>query len=132
MGTSGTSATGHESRLAARGEGAGDKTQDLTGISGARPFVPRPGRATTLVHGLAAPRKVFPGTKELVAREASVEVIDRWGQPLPATLDVHRDVVWVGYAHATRRARIDPVLQRLLREQGAGSQGLEHRSHSGS
>lgn len=53
---------------------------------------------------------------ELIAREAGVEVTDPWGRPLAAPLDVRADVAWVGYANRSLRARIQPVLQRLLRE----------------
>ncbi len=53
---------------------------------------------------------------ELIAREAGVLVTDPWGRPLAAPLDTHSPVAWVGYANATLRDAIAPVLQRLLRE----------------
>lgn len=56
----------------------------------------------------------------LIAVEAGVVVTDEWGQPLAAPLDTETDVAWIGYANAGLRDRIEPVLQRLLRELGAG------------
>ena len=55
---------------------------------------------------------------ELVAREAGVIVTDTWGRALDAPLDTVSDVSWIGYANATIRALVEPVLQRLLREIG--------------
>jgi hypothetical protein len=52
----------------------------------------------------------------LIAREAGVIVTDPWGEELLAPLDTESPVAWVGYANATLRKRIAPVLQRLLRE----------------
>jgi hypothetical protein len=54
----------------------------------------------------------------LIAREAGVPVTDEWGRPLAAPLDTVTDVAWVGYANDALRRRIEPVLQRLLRELG--------------
>ena len=56
---------------------------------------------------------------ELIARRSGVIVTDAWGAPLDAPLDTVTDVAWVGYANATIRALVEPVLQRLLREMGA-------------
>ena len=56
---------------------------------------------------------------ELIAREAGVVVTDAWGRPLDAPFDTIADVAWVGYANASLRALVEPVLQRLLRELGA-------------
>jgi hypothetical protein len=54
----------------------------------------------------------------LIAVEAGVPVTDEWGRPLSAPLDTVSDVAWVGYANEHLRRRIEPVLQRLLRELG--------------
>jgi len=54
----------------------------------------------------------------LIAAEAGVAVTDEWGRPLRAPLDTVSDVAWVGYANEHLRRRIEPVLQRLLRELG--------------
>ncbi len=54
----------------------------------------------------------------LIAQEAGVIVTDAWGQPLTAPLDTTSPVAWVGYANASLRQSIEPVLQRLLRERG--------------
>jgi hypothetical protein len=53
---------------------------------------------------------------ELIAREAGVVITGAYGEPLDAPLDVHHPVAWIGYANETLRRRIEPVLQRLLRE----------------
>jgi len=55
---------------------------------------------------------------ELIAREAGVIITDLAGQPLSDPLTVHADVGWLGYANATLRARLEPVLQRLFRAYG--------------
>ena len=55
---------------------------------------------------------------ELVAREAGVIVTDPAGRPLATPLDVFGDVAWVGYANATLRDQIQPVLHAQLRERG--------------
>ena len=55
---------------------------------------------------------------ELIAREAGVIVTDPLGQRLATPLDVHGDVAWVGYANATLRNRIQPVLHAQLRAHG--------------
>jgi hypothetical protein len=52
----------------------------------------------------------------LIAQEAGVAVTDAYGRALAAPLDTSSDVSWVGYANAALRARIEPVLQRLLGE----------------
>jgi fructose-1,6-bisphosphatase/inositol monophosphatase family enzyme len=55
---------------------------------------------------------------ELIAREAGVIVTDPLGQRLATPLDVHGDVAWAGYANATLRNRIQPVLHAQLRARG--------------
>ena len=50
----------------------------------------------------------------LVAAEAGVIVTDAQGQPLDAPLDVQTPVAWVGYANATLRAAIEPLLLEAL------------------
>ncbi len=52
----------------------------------------------------------------LIAREAGVIITDPWGNGLTSPLDTESPVAWVGYANATLRERIEPVLQRLLRD----------------
>jgi fructose-1,6-bisphosphatase/inositol monophosphatase family enzyme len=60
----------------------------------------------------------------LIAEEAGVLLTDPWGGPLDVPLNVGADVAWVGYANATLRRQIEPVLQaalarrRLTREPG--------------
>jgi fructose-1,6-bisphosphatase/inositol monophosphatase family enzyme len=55
---------------------------------------------------------------ELIARAAGVIVTDARGRPLDAPLDVDADVAWIGYANASIRAEVEPVLQHLLKERG--------------
>jgi hypothetical protein len=55
---------------------------------------------------------------ELIARECGVVVTDLRGWPLRHALTVHDDVAWLGYANKVLQARIEPVLQRLLRAHG--------------
>lgn len=55
---------------------------------------------------------------ESIARAAGVTVTDARGQPLDAPLDVDTDVAWIGYANASIRAQVEPVLQQLLKEHG--------------
>ena len=54
----------------------------------------------------------------LIAEEAGVLLSDPWGRPLDAPLDVWADVAWVGYANATLRRQIEPVLQAALERRG--------------
>jgi hypothetical protein len=54
----------------------------------------------------------------LIASEAGVILTDPWGAPLDVPLDVHADVAWVGYANATLRALVEPVLQAALARRG--------------
>ncbi|MCB9077547.1 MAG: inositol monophosphatase [Anaerolineaceae bacterium] len=53
---------------------------------------------------------------ELIARELGVIVTDAQGQPLAAPLTVEDEVSWVGYANATIRQQIEPLLQQALRK----------------
>jgi hypothetical protein len=52
----------------------------------------------------------------LIAEEAGVVVTDPTGKPLDFPLDLETNVGWLGYANGALRARIEPVLSRLLRE----------------
>ncbi len=54
----------------------------------------------------------------LIAGEAGVLLSDPWGAPLDVPLDVAADVAWVGYANATLRAQVEPVLQAALARRG--------------
>jgi fructose-1,6-bisphosphatase/inositol monophosphatase family enzyme len=55
---------------------------------------------------------------ELIAREAGVIVSDPTGRPLQAPLDVTSDVAWVGYANASIRGQVEPLLRQALRSRG--------------
>jgi fructose-1,6-bisphosphatase/inositol monophosphatase family enzyme len=55
---------------------------------------------------------------ELIAREAGVIVTDLTGHPLATPLNVDDNVAWLGYANASLYRRIEPVLQRILRQYG--------------
>lgn len=54
----------------------------------------------------------------LIASEAGVILTNPDGSPFDAPLDARSDVAWVGYANAELRAKIEPVFQALLRENG--------------
>jgi hypothetical protein len=43
-----------------------------------------------------------------------VIVTDERGESLRAPLDIHADVAWIGYANATLRAQVEPVLLPLI------------------
>jgi fructose-1,6-bisphosphatase/inositol monophosphatase family enzyme len=55
---------------------------------------------------------------ELIARECGVIVTDERGRPLSAPLNVEADVSWIGYANATLRRTVEPVLLAGLRARG--------------
>jgi fructose-1,6-bisphosphatase/inositol monophosphatase family enzyme len=55
---------------------------------------------------------------ELIARELGVVVTDERGGPLRASLSVHPDVTWVGYANVRIREQVEPLLQDALRRRG--------------
>lgn len=61
----------------------------------------------------------------LIAEEAGVLITDPSGQPLDVPLDVATDVSWVGYANATLRGQVEPVLQATLTRRGLLRQSLE-------
>jgi hypothetical protein len=52
----------------------------------------------------------------LIAREAGILITDGRGGEVDAPLDVNTDVGWIGYANATLRDQIAPVLAAILRE----------------
>ena len=54
----------------------------------------------------------------LIAEEAGVLLTDPSGQALNVPLDVESDVAWVGYANASLRASVEPVLLGCLRRRG--------------
>ncbi len=55
---------------------------------------------------------------ELIARECGVVVTDQRGARLEAPLNVEADVSWVGYANASLRDTVEPVLQAALKARG--------------
>lgn len=55
---------------------------------------------------------------ELIAREMGVIVTDITGEPLHARLAVEPDVGWAGYANASIREQIEPLLKAALRKRG--------------
>jgi hypothetical protein len=55
---------------------------------------------------------------ELIAREAGVVVTDERGGPVDAPLDVFTEVAWLGFANATLRDQIAPVLTGILEKRG--------------
>ena len=76
----------------------------------------------------AAPRSAGPSAglcchpydlcTELIAREAGVIVTDAVGGAVDAPFDVFTNVAWIGYANATLRDQIAPVLTGILEKRG--------------
>jgi hypothetical protein len=85
-------------------------------IADLRPVVEPLLRARGLALGLCC--HPYDLCTERIAREAGVVVTDERGAPLAAPLDVSSDVAWIGYANATIRQQVEPVLQATLRERG--------------
>jgi fructose-1,6-bisphosphatase/inositol monophosphatase family enzyme len=54
----------------------------------------------------------------LIAEEAGILLSDPWGAPLDVPLDIASNVAWVGYANASLRRQIEPVLQAALARRG--------------
>jgi hypothetical protein len=73
-----------------------------------------------LVHGSAPPLCCHPYDicTELIAREAGIIVTDERGSPLSAPLSVEPNVSWIGYANASIRGLVEPVLRRAVRSRG--------------
>jgi hypothetical protein len=79
-----------------------------------------------LVQPIVAARGQTPGhcchpydlCTRLIAEEAGVIITSPIGRPVNAPLDTKTDVAWVGYANRLLQAKIEPVLQQLLREHG--------------
>lgn len=55
---------------------------------------------------------------ELIARELGVIVVDPWGRPLAAPLNVTTNVAWVGYANPQLQTHIEPHLHAALQSRG--------------
>jgi fructose-1,6-bisphosphatase/inositol monophosphatase family enzyme len=54
----------------------------------------------------------------LAAQQAGVVLTDGLGRPLDAPLDVHTGVHWCGYANASLRESIEPVIQSFFKQEG--------------
>jgi fructose-1,6-bisphosphatase/inositol monophosphatase family enzyme len=54
----------------------------------------------------------------LIAEEAGVEITDGLGGPLDGPLDCTSSLAWAGFANATLRAQVEPVLLAFFRERG--------------
>jgi hypothetical protein len=52
----------------------------------------------------------------LVAREAGIEISDGLGNEFDGPLDVDTPLHWAGYANKALRARIEPIIIRVLGE----------------
>jgi hypothetical protein len=55
---------------------------------------------------------------ELIAREAGILISDECGLPLRSELNLTAEVIWVGYANDQIRSRIQPLLQKALKDRG--------------
>ena len=87
---------------------------DLRSI--ARPVV---NRQSSIVNSLCC--HPYDLCAELIARECGVVVTDQRGARLEAPLNVEADVSWVGYANASLRDTVEPVLQAALKARGWGT-----------
>lgn len=54
----------------------------------------------------------------LVAEEAGVILTDAAGRPLDGPLDTTTGLSWIGYANASLRSRIEPLIQAFFRDRG--------------
>jgi hypothetical protein len=60
---------------------------------------------------------------KLIAEETGVVITSPTGGPVDAPLDTQTDVAWIGYANRQLQAKVEPVLQKLLREHQLVSEG---------
>jgi len=51
----------------------------------------------------------------LIAEEAGVIITNEAGQPLDGPLDCTTGLNWIGYANATLRRQIEPLIQQFLK-----------------
>ena len=54
----------------------------------------------------------------LIGLEAGIQITNIKGGELDPPMDTISDADWIGYANASIRKEVEPVLQRLLREHG--------------
>jgi len=85
-------------------------------IADLRPYAERVLARQGLALGLCC--HPYDLSTELIAREARVIVEDAAGGPLTARLDTESDVSWAGYANASIRDKIAPLLLAGLRTRG--------------
>jgi fructose-1,6-bisphosphatase/inositol monophosphatase family enzyme len=67
---------------------------------------------------------------ELIAREAGILISDEHGLPLRSELNLSAEVSWVGYANDHIRSRIEPLLQKAIKDRGlleSSASGTEQR-----
>jgi hypothetical protein len=50
----------------------------------------------------------------LIAQEAGIEITDGLGNEFDGPLDVETPLCWAGFANKALRARIEPVMKRVL------------------
>jgi fructose-1,6-bisphosphatase/inositol monophosphatase family enzyme len=81
-----------------------------------RPLMEESMRARGLALGICC--HPYDLCTELIAREAGVIVTDIDGRPLRAPLAVEPDVAWAGYANASIREQIEPLLRAALERRG--------------
>ncbi|HEV8613120.1 MAG TPA: hypothetical protein VGQ73_06395 [Gemmatimonadales bacterium] len=77
-------------------------------------------RSAYAKQGLPAPLCCHPYDicTGLLAGELGVILTGSGGEPLDTPFDLATDVAWVGYANASLRAAVEPVLQAALRRRG--------------
>jgi len=95
---------------------AGVVRDDLQMVADVRPLVDTAMRRRGQTIGVCS--HPYDLCTELIAREAGVIVTDLRGGRLDAPLDVFSDVGWIGYANATLRDQIGPLLAEILAKRG--------------
>jgi fructose-1,6-bisphosphatase/inositol monophosphatase family enzyme len=85
-------------------------------VADLRPLMETIGRERGLELGICC--HPYDLCTELIARELGVIVTGVSGNPLHARLAVEPDVAWVGYANASIRAQVEPLLKLALEKRG--------------
>ncbi len=85
-------------------------------IADLRPLLAGPLAERGQAHSLCC--KPYDLCTAVLAQRAGVIISDARGQKLDGPLDVRADLAWVGYANASLRAKIEPVLISILSRRG--------------
>jgi hypothetical protein len=64
----------------------------------------------------------------LIGQEAGIEITDGLGNEFDGPMDTETGLCWAGFANKALRARIEPVMMRVLGEwKGAGGTEAQRR-----